>query len=298
MPLGFSKLVFTHKAPAAAGPAIESYTFRDGAAVNTSNKATYIMSHTTGPFTAANKISIVAWIRANGTASLDSPYTMALQIYKGTSPNSNNGSNLQIGANHIQANIYNQSYNPLIRSDKVGGPYETSGDYQSGFLDGSWHCVMVSHSLGNASERLMYVDGVDVASFLGTGTSATSMNQDTFKYFPLKYNHQANNTNYTASFEAGADFDIGPVWYYDTFIDFSSSAVRDYYYNASNTDGFVDGGTDGTDGGAAAPDLYFYTGSGGGVIGRSNGTGATLATASNGGSITIYQEGAGTGDTY
>ena len=297
MPLGLARSVLAKTAAAGGGAVPELYTFRDDEAQGSADKATYVISHTGGPFANNITFSYVAWFRVNGTGSSGG---MLAQIYKGTSPNNNNGSNLQFNTTSmLQYNLYNNVKNVVLRSNKAAGPYPDQASFEAGVLDGEWHCVMVAGHLNDASQRYMYIDNVDVLNDLNPGNlSGTGLNMDQFTHFPLRMNTQLNNTTYVANREFGAEADVGPIWYYDTIIDFSDSAVRAHYYNASNTDGFVDGGTDGTAGGAATPKLYFYTNASGGQI-YTNGTGGTVNTSVKGSeTITIYQEGAGTGDTY
>lgn len=310
MPLGFARSVLTK--PAAA---VGAYAFNDNkagasSAINGADKASYVTTLGATKLSDAGAFSIVMWLRVNGfTNNVDTAatfggndYTILLQSYKGTSPNDNNGFNMTLNTTSLECNFYNNVINIFVNSTKSGGSYDTAAKYKSNLLNGRWHCVMLSHSLSTAASSRLYIDGVDVAAGRGTDTSATTSNQNVWPIFPFRFNRQPTITaGYTADQECGATVDIGPTWFYDSVVDFSSSTVRGYYYNASNTDGYVDGGTAGTTGGAAAAKLYWYQPSSGNLVMGGSLANTTVSKVTKGsGDINIISNtaGPGSGGTY
>jgi len=310
MPLGFARSVLTKPASASVG----AYAFNDNkagasSAINGADKASYVTTLGASKLTDAGAFSIVMWLRVNGfTGNVDTAatyggndYTILLQSYKGTGANDNNGFNFTLNTTSLECNFYNNVINIFVNSSKSGGSYDTAQKYKDNLLNGRWHCVMLSHSLSTAASSRLYIDGVDVAAGRGTDTSGTTSNQDVWPIFPFRMNRQPTITaGYTADMECGATVDIGPTWFYDSVVDFSSSTVRGYYYNASNTDGYVDGGTAGTTGGAAAAKLYWYHSASTLVMGGSLANTTTTKVTKGSGDINIISNtaGPGSGGTY
>jgi len=310
MPLGFAKDIL-----AKGATAVGAYAFNDNKAgadsvINGADKAAYVTTLGASKLTDAGAFSLVMWVRVNGFAgNVDTSatysgndYTILLQSYRGTGyPNSNNGFNLVLGPDGIGGNFYNNVINVGLTSSKSGGSYDTVAKYKSNLLNGRWHCVMWSMSLTSVANSRLYVDGVDVGAGRGTDTSGTSSNQNQWPIFPFRYNRQdAITAAYTADQECGATVDIGPTWFYDSIVDFSNATTRGYYYNAANTDGYVDGGTAGTTGGAAAAKLYWYHSASTLVMGGSLANTTTTKVTKGSGDINIISNtaGPGSGGTY
>jgi hypothetical protein len=298
-----------------AAAAVGAYAFNDdkpgaSSAINGADKASYVTTLGATKLSDAGAFSIVTWLRVNGfTNNVDTAatfggndYTIVLQSYKGTSPNDNNGFNLILGPDSTGGNFYNNVINIGVNSLKSGGPYDTAQKYKDNFLNGEWHCVMWSCALNSVANSRLYIDGVDVGAGRGTDTSATTSNQNVWPIFPFRFNRQPTITaGYTADQECGAQVDIGPTWFYDSIVDFSNATTRGYYYNAANTDGYVDGGTAGTTGGAAAAKLYWYQPSSGNLVMGGSLANTTVTKVTKGsGNINIISntEGPGSGDTY
>jgi hypothetical protein len=301
MPLGFAKDILTKGSSAIPFPA-----YTDGTSATSANKAAYIISYSSGPFTNVLTWSCVVWVRAGGLGSLDTnDRTMVTQVYRGGATDPNSGMNVEVHSGYVQCNLYNQIANRVLQSTKSGGPYDTTAKFQNastGFLNGKWHCIMVAMDLTGASNNYFYIDGVDVKYDANAGSDSSSTTRfqgNTFKYIPFQYNHQKNDTTLTTTgtFNSGVGFNSSPCWIYDSTIDFSNSTVRDYYYNSSNTDGFVDPGSDGTAGGATAADFFVKHSATTMTVGSTAGSGATVNTATIGtGAITVLNEGPGSGD--
>lgn len=159
-----------------------------------------------------------------------------------------------------------------------------------GPLNGTWNCIMTVNSK-TASERQIVFNGQNIIRDLEPDLTGDGIEFGAGVY---TFGHFVN-----AFGQSGADIDIGPIWIYDQAIDFTNATTKAYYFNNANTDGFVDGGDDGTAGGAAAPEVYLYHngttivngGSDSGTL-RLSGTAATNDVA-----LSSADTGPGSGDT-
>lgn len=306
MPLGFSKAILGQTAVGSVSA--RAFT-NDGVANNTGNftlnkAATYTVSHSTSPFSDSAAFTAVMWVRIKQQGgNIDDPASRFMYL---TDQDQSDflGFVIGNGTNISYMNIFNSSGNKL--SEPYGHTYTQNGDGSGGrdnpgfitdLCDGAWHCLMISIDGANQTATY-YLDGStqNEADYTGGALTGT-INSDDFKYIMLRNNTGGHNTNYNSgSFETGPDFHMGPIWLYDSYIDFTQSSNRAKFYNASNTDGYVDGGTDGTAGGAPTPKVYMYH------------TASTLAVSSaqtptvnliqhNSGAIVVKDDGPGSGGT-
>lgn len=294
MPLGFAKSLLAKTAAAAGTTAARA--FNDGEAVGASDKASYRIP-VAGGFANNHRYSVVAWVRINGTGQVGSPGVRILRFING---GDSGGGSWTLFNNEMNFNFFNGSQNPAPTTNGCGNSKYTTSNFASNFLDGSWHCVMMAFDPSDSSKRPFYIDNEDVQATTQTSTFSSDGDMDGIQQITMGYQASTpNNTSYNANWERGAQFDFGPIWFYDTYIDFTSSTVRGYYYNASNTDGYVDGGTDGTDGGAAQPELYLYHSASTLVNGGSLSVTPTKVTKGSGDIVVVpTTEGPGSGDTY
>ena len=300
MPLGFSKAVFGQTAAAVSATGGRAFT-HDGTSSNTGNftlnkAATYTVSYSSSPFINSQHFSMVFWFRlAQGGGNIDDPATRF--IYMTDSDESDLwGMVFGNGTNVSYMNCLNSSGNKLVHP--YGSSYANNTPFMTAIADGSWHCIMVSMDSdeGNGIGSF-YLDGSSTNEASGSALT-TTLNSSNFKYIALRNNNGGHNTNYGTSFESGAGFELGPIWLYDSYVDFTSATNRGYFYNSSNTDGYVDGGSDGTAGGAPTPDVYIKHGESTLEVAGSS-TPTVNTVTHNGGAIVIIptSEGPGSGDT-
>ena len=270
MPLGFGKSIFSRSAPAAPATTPAFAFYGHSRSVTSAAQASYNVTMT-NRFADSSALSFVMWLRLQDhTTEIEGPSILSAYF----DSNDTGGGQLRITTSFVRMNLYNGSDNQLVYSRN--GSYETTQNFQDNFCDGQWHCVMVAMDMNSATNKKLYIDGEEVTSnntegsAPTTASTATKPDLDDVRYVALRYKPATFNTSaYNAADEFGGD--MGPIWIYDSYIDFTDATTRGYYYNAANTDGFVDGGTDGTAGGALQPDLYLYH---------------TASTLVNGGSLT------------
>jgi hypothetical protein len=308
MPLGFAKsLLSRYEAPAGGGGGA-AYYWTDEADASSGNGAGYILNKgSQSGFAASADISAVVWFRCpngshgglvwNGMTSTGSPgQWYALGVY---------GSRIQL---HV--------FQPGNRMTALfAGPI--TGSTREDVFDGAWHCAMLYHK-GDATNpssiendfMAVFDDRVATTSTATTGTaqvtdysvynnaSLETMDNLTALTFSFRDLSTTTPTAYNANGETGSTFDIGPCWIYDKKIDFTSSTVRGYYYDSTATDGYVNGGTDGTAGGAEQPAIYMYHD---GTDWKNGGTKfestATKVTEGSGDVVISNTDGPGTGET-
>ena len=193
-----------------------------------------------------------------------------------------------------------------ISSFKTGADFFSgNSDFDNKVLDGNWHNLSFVFSATN-TDRQLRLDGVDinVSRTDGPGDSVTgTIDMDGNSYSganpPLQSpdNGQVfyHGTQQGPPGNFQAAFDIGPVWLYDSEIDFSNSSTMAQYYNSGNTDGYVTAGSQGTSAGAARAELFITT-DGSSV---SNGGSLTNATFHELGTVTKSDNsnGPGSGST-
>jgi hypothetical protein len=232
-------------------------------------------------FSDSADFSIVLWFRAlDGDFQAGKEFGMLMQGTSDSSPSRDiefymNGQRDGGGdANEHSINLFCK-YSGGTRTLSTFGSSDYFGsgntDWDAKVVDGNWHCVMARFATATANRQL-YLDGVDVKRSPSTGSGGDvtgTINLDTDSYSggtPATDTGGSDNgfsfnfSHFQGAFpDAGGAFDIGPVWMYDSGIDFSSSSVRAQYYNDSNTDGYVTAGSDGETGGAAEAELFMTT---------------------------------------
>ena len=313
MPLGFAKsgLTTQYSTGLTRDGAMRAFTNDatqpTGSGGFTLNKAaTYTVSYSTAPYVDSTEFSGVIWMRINGAnGNIDSPASR--YIYH-TDLNEQHlwGFVMGEGTNLSYMNLLNSGGNRLIQP--YGSTYTGTNknpDFLTALCDGSWKCLMISMKdpiqtgtncwfIGGSSTNEANADGNNFAA------PHSTIDSSEFKYIALRNNKggHADSLNYESSFETGPGFELGPIWLYDSYLDFTSSTVRGYFYNASNVDGFVDGGSDGTQGGAPSPDVYMYHNASTLVV-AGDSTPTVNTVTHNGGAIVVVpsSEGPGSGDT-
>jgi hypothetical protein len=301
MPLGFGKSVLT----ASSAAATTAYAFHgpNYSAANTSQASFNVTM--TNRFADASALSIVYWFRLKAVAEVENGDESVMMAYYDS--DDTGGGQLKItyasaGASYIQMNLYNGDTNLVMRS-RATGDYDTSAEFLSNLFDGQWHCLMTAIDMATGANRKMFIDGVDVTSginnnsAMATTTDAVKPDLDDVRYIVLRYQpSDFNSSAYNASQEFCGD--TGPIWVYDSYLDFTSSTVRGYFFNVANTDGFVNGGTAGTSGGATQPKLYLYHNGSTLINGGSLNNTVNTATI-NSGTISVIPntEGPGSGHT-
>jgi hypothetical protein len=321
-PLAFGKSVFTKAAAgAAAGGAEFGFVTGQHGDPNTSGHARMTVRPNAGAtkFADSSNFAFSLWFRALlGDFSSGQEFGVLI----GMTADANISREVEIyinaqrdGVDRIQNHsiVFFCKYSGGTRSISswaTGADYFTSNaDFDSKVLDGNWHNLSGTFS-GTNTERQLLLDGVDinVSRTDGPGDSVTgSINLDTDSYAaspPLNTgtdNGLSLNLGINQGIPPGfgACFDIGPIWIYDSQIDFETSSVMEQYYNSSNTDGYVTAGSDGESGGAAEPELFINT------DGTSMSNGGRLGTVTfhevedTGGSVTQTSSstGPGSGDT-
>lgn len=309
MPLGFGRAILSKTAVAAGGTTTAARAFFSNRTSTSSDVATYQVEMTVGNrFASSNVMTWVYWIRvtANDLGGTNQyrlmTYRDSLDLGGGQAWLSNGADG---GVSYVAYNLYNGTRNVIVYSMKSGTTYgDSQTAFRDNFLDGSWHCVMARCDLNNGSIRNLYIDGEEHASNNTYGSSpdtntGTNPKLNDIRYVSLRV-QPANDTtggygNLNQDLPAA---DTGPIWFYDSNVDITNSTTRAYYYDNSETDGYVDGGTDGTAGGATQPELYLYHTASTLVNGGS--LSPTIATATNGsGTITVIADtdGPGSGGT-
>lgn len=289
MPIGFAKSILSTSA--AAGAASQGYWRGVGGADSATNHAYFTVDISN----AANSVSdytFVFWFRALASDWNTGDNGIFWQIRNNTDRDIEIFSQKQDDGG---GDINDHSINDFFRTSSSSRQQSsfTSGDdffnsttFGQQVADGSWHCLMINGSQ-TASKRRMFLDNVniqkDAQSDLATGSIAFGGSSGKL------------NAGFSGAFPgAGATYDYGPCWLYDSEVDLSSSSNRAFFFNASNTDGYVDGGTDGTAGGAPQPEFYLYN-TGSGLI-NGGSVSATISTTSGGsGSITNFDSTNGPG---
>lgn len=291
MPLGFGRSILS-KPIVAAGAGAGIGAFNDGAAVDSANKAAFYFDTNTNNQTVTTtgsvivpgdtsageyrKISTVMWFRVNGVANL----TNGSLGWRLQNPNWYTNSEqayflYDTGFGYTLGMLDNNN-NTYTKYGTLGSPGSNQismTDYRTNYLDGSWHCVMatldlnataVSSVIPGNSHIFHDDDGPGVASSsnqnFGTNFDVRAYKNMTLGHLiSLGWNGATGSASAQSFGKAGGAADIGPVWIYTgQSLDFTSQAVRRYFYDPANTDGFVDPGTDGTGGGAPQPDLFLY----------------------------------------
>ena len=306
MPLGLGRSILSrYEAPAAGGGAEYYWTDEQDGTYATggisSNKAAYILDANSNGFATTYETSCVFWFRCPNIESRGTIWSGTYQAL----PSAVRCISVYVDSSRIILHTL-QGANAMTAF--FVGPL--SGSTRTDVFDGEWHQVMIykDASETNPSNTSYAVwDGgttgitTSFTNYAVYNTDARTMNNLSQLNFGFRdLNSLAPSTYNTANVSqaGGTDFDIGPVWIYDKKIDFSQQSVRDYYWDQNAADGFVDGGTDGTAGGAEQPAVYMYHD---GTDWKNGGTKfastATKITAGTGDITATNTDGPGTGAT-
>lgn len=294
MPIGFAKSIFSRSAVAAA--AGQGYSRGTAGTDAVTDYGYYKIQPNAGAvdLSQSNEWSLISWFRLiPSDFQAGKEYMMPWQIEAGGTRyieirfQYHNDGGGDDNDHSIICNFNNGSQIKFFGSYASGNDYFTPTSFANDVVDGSWHCLMVRGS-ATAANRQIYLDGANILKTTDTNITAgtTPLDAATLDF---------NMSTFTGAFPAaGANFDIGPTWFYDTAVDFSNSTNRGYYYNAGNTDGYVDGGTDGTAGGATQPDLYLYN-TGTGLVNGGTCTPTISQVTSGSGTVTDFDSTNGPG---
>lgn len=303
MPLGLAKSILTTAAPAAAATGFRAFT--TSGEPDSGNMASYKWTGT--DFTTNNEISVVMWFRANGTGFLDGTTSYFITL----NHNSVSPKWLRVrfttGSFGWQMQMLD-SDNAYVDGRGYGNPTAQASDS----FDGSWKCFMCylksnESATDSTTHRAMYINDTDYANLpvgFGYGTwNAGNFDAGQLRYSPYKsagdVSYQDDTTQDDVDHETGSGFEMGPIWIYNSKVDFRNSSVRQRYYNSSNTDGFVAPATDGTTtAGATQPEIFLYH-NGTTLVNGGSDTISIAETSIGTGSITVIppSEGPGSGDT-
>ena len=312
MPLGFGRSLLSKTAAVAGGT---HYGWTTNNVANSGNMASY--RWTGADFTTDNLMSVVMWFRANG-ADADGD---ADDWIDGTSGGASGSCLLQMIKDTGNADFFRFQYtqqdfgwqmsmldewNAYIDGRGKGNTATQAADS----FDGKWNCVMAafdsdlagtaSATSGSGAEddyQALYVNDDDYENG-PAGHNRGTWDASEFDGMNMRYS-ATTNTTYNALNETGKGFQMGPVWIYNSYIDFRTESVRRRYYDPANTDGFVEPTTTGTTtAGAAQPDIFLYHN--GTTLLNGGSDSITIAETTIGtGAITVIPtaQGPGTGDT-
>ena len=120
--------------------------------------------------------------------------------------------------------------------------------------------VANDNASGDADFKNMYIGNTSYAKTGNNGNPTGTLDFSAIDQGVLRYDPGNNgDQSYNAANETGAGFEMGPIWVYNSYIDFRESSNRLKYFNSANTDGFVVPSTDGTtSAGAAQPNLFLH----------------------------------------
>lgn len=300
-PLAFGKSVFTKAAAAAAGGAEFGFvtgTHGDGSVSGHGSMRVRPNAGST-KFADSADFSIVIWFRALQGDINGDELAMLMQGIT----NSNISRDIELfmntqkdGDNDFKTHslnlfcLYSGGSRTVSSFGSSNDFFSSNSDFDNKVLDGKWHCLMARFATAS-SNRQLYLDGVDIKRSASSGsggdvTGTLNLSADSYSGTNPPNNSSGsdngltfNYSHFYGSFGAGGAFDIGPVWIYDSGIDFSSSSVRAQYYNDANTDGYVTAGTDGESGGAAEAELFMTT------------DGSSMANGGRLGTVTFHNTG-------
>lgn len=330
MPLGFGRSVLTKAAEAAGASGYGAY--RQKNAISTGNLAAHTIEGV--DWASDNDVSIVFWYRANGadndgdsddwihgTSGGNSGSTF-LQIPHSTNTSSgfvrlqftlqDFGWQLSLnGGSNPGANAYVDS-----RGQNRSNSGDTAANIATASFDGSWKCLMMSfqsdHNTGGFVSgtdsstafnfRNCYVGDSDFTSSPGGHNAGViSLSGGNFDDGHIGYKESSFTTTVPTATDkglVGPGFHWGPMWVYNTFLDFDTQSVRRRFFNPSNTDGFVSPSNDGTtSAGATQPLLYLYWNGSALVNGGSDSVTLTKRTVGTGGDVVDVSDGPGSGGT-
>jgi len=313
MPLGFGKAIFTKAAAAAAAAGGGNhYGWTTDGVANSGNMASY--RFTGADFTTDHLMSCVMWFRANG-ADADGDADDWIDGLSGGSSGSafiHMPHSLGTASGQFRLQFTMQDFgwhmheleleNAYIDGRGFGDPATQAADS----FDGNWNCFMAAFNSnvsrghsdpGDTEYQTMYVNDDDYCN-MPEGGARGAFTVSEYDGANLRY-YATTATTYNALNETGKGFQMGPIWIYNSYIDFRTESVRRRYYDPTNTDGFVEPTTTGTTtAGATQPDIFLYHN--GTTLLNGGSDSITITETSIGtGAITVIDKsvGPGTGDT-
>lgn len=213
------------------------------------------------------------------------------------------------------ANAYVDSRGGGSAGGSSGG---SASSVAASVFDGSWKCLMMSfqsdHNTGTnvsstsqstaANFRNCYVgDDNFVNSPEGHTAGPILLNSGQYDYADGHIGYKSNTFTATVptasnSGLVGPGLHWGPMWVYNTFLDFDTQSIRRRFYNPSNTDGLVTPTNTGTTtAGATQPLLYLYWTGSALANGGSDTVTLTKRTVGTGGDVVDVSDGPGSGGT-
>lgn len=332
MPLGFGKSVLGQPTIAAASSSLGAY--RQKNALSTGNLAAHTIEGI--DWTADNDVSVVFWFRAlnadadgdsddwidgtsggaSGTRFILVPHSGGNGFFRVAFTLQDHGFLMHMNSSDTDgANAYVDSRGQGRSND--GG---SASSVASASFDGSWKCLMMSfqsdHNTGgniggtSASTayqfRNCYVGDSDLTSSPDGHTAGPQLlNSSTTGDYDDGMIGYGNEGPYSTSVptgsnggRAGPGFHWGPMWVYNTFLDFDTQSIRRRFFNPSNTDGLVTPSNTGTtSAGATQPLLYLYWNGSALVNGGSDSVTLTKRTVGTGGDVVDVSDGPGSGGT-
>ena len=249
MPLGFAKSTLALKSASLGANPRRAFRGNGGP---TQTGATYYANFNASTLSSTSGWTFVMWLRmkpsdfddhikildARPPASGNHQFSIWMEQDGGTDKFSNNGI----------VNLSFDGQNPTLEAYPTS-PFNTQASANANVFDGAWHCWMWTwKQTSGGGDTQLYFEDTDVKTTDGTFTTTD---------FPWNNSH---SWQFLVSGipSTGAQIDVGPIWFYNNEIDLDDSNVRSKFFNSSNTDGYVDGGTDGTAGGQPTPTVYLY----------------------------------------
>ena len=333
MPLGLAKAVLGQ--PTVAAAAASGYAaYRQTNAISTGNLAGHTITGL--DWARDNDVSFVFWFRALN-ADNDGDSDDWIQGTSGGSSGSvffNVPHSAGNGLLRLRYTMQDFGWQMSTQSSESNGanayvdsrgqgPINNDGGSPStvaaATFDGEWKCLMMSfqsdHNTGGLVSgtnentahqfRNCYVGDSDLTSAPGGHNAGpillnTSGTGD-YDEGMLGYGGSSFTTTVPTSSGSGLvgpGFHWGPMWVYNSFIDFDSQSERRKFFNPSETDGFVSPSNTGTtSAGAAQPLLYLYWNGSALVNGGSDSISIAKRTVGTGGGFTSITDGPGSGGT-
>lgn len=333
MPLGLAKAVLGQ--PTVAAAAASGYAaYRQTNALSTGNLAGHTITGL--DWTTDSDVSFVFWVRAlnadadgdsddwidgtsggaSGSTFFNVPHSAQKGLLRLRYTMQDFGWQLSMQSSETDgANAYVDSRGQGRTND--GGSPSTVA---SATFDGGWKCLMMSfqsdHNTGALTTgtnpatayqfRNCYVGDSDLTSSPnGHNAGPQLLNTSSTGQYDEGSTGYGSSTFSTTVPEAGTGnglvgpgFHWGPMWVYNSFIDFDTESNRRKFFNPSNTDGFVSPSNTGTtSAGAAQPMLYLYWNGSALVNGGSDSISITKRTRGSGGGFTSITDGPGSGGT-
>ena len=317
MPLGLAKAVLGQPTIAAAASGYAAY--RQTNAIGSGNFKGHSISGL--DFGNDNDVSMVMWFRANGTSDWLVSGNPGGIFFNSAGDDANGFIRMRFTLQDFGWQMsLNDSRNAYVDGRKNGvnssggeSDTETPSSQATLSFTGGWKCILVSlksdyntggnsntdGSVGERDHISMYIGDTDITN-VPNGHTRGVWEGANFTKGHMGYNQSAVGSNDTmnTSGNLGSGIHLGPMWIYNSQINFHTQSERRKFFNPSNTDGFVSPTNTGTtSAGAAQPNLYLYWNGSNLVNGGSDSITITERTVGTGGSLTSVSDGPGSGGT-